>query len=46
MKDCLRPDQTLVYAGREFAAAPAVGSPALHAQQQNALVEQALLDNK
>lgn len=43
MKDCLRPEQTLCYAGREFAAAPAVGSPALHAQQQLALVEQALL---
>lgn len=44
MKDCLRDDQNLVYAGREFAAAPAVGSSALHAQQQQALVEQALLD--
>jgi 2-oxoglutarate dehydrogenase E1 component len=43
IKDCLRPEQTLSYAGREFAAAPAVGSPALHAQQQLALVEQALL---
>lgn len=43
MKDCLRPEQSLQYAGREFAAAPAVGSPALHAQQQLALVEQALL---
>lgn len=43
MKDCLRPEQKLQYAGREFAAAPAVGSPALHAQQQLALVEQALL---
>ncbi|MFT4059031.1 MAG: 2-oxoglutarate dehydrogenase E1 component [Legionella sp.] len=44
MKDCLRSEQTLRYAGREFAAAPAVGNPALHAQQQLALVEQALLD--
>ncbi len=44
MKDCLRPEQVLLYAGREFAAAPAVGSPALHAQQQHALVEEALLD--
>ncbi|TAL64388.1 MAG: 2-oxoglutarate dehydrogenase E1 component [Legionella sp.] len=43
MKDCLREDQYLVYAGREFAAAPAVGSSALHAQQQQALIEQALL---
>ncbi|WP_028388217.1 2-oxoglutarate dehydrogenase E1 component [Legionella fairfieldensis] len=42
--DCLRNDQTLSYAGREFAAAPAVGSPVLHAQQQQTLVEQALLD--
>lgn len=43
MRDCLNAEQVLLYAGREFAAAPAVGSPALHAQQQNALVEQALL---
>ena len=42
--DCLRDDQSLHYAGREFAAAPAVGSAILHAQQQQALVEQALLD--
>ncbi|CDZ75887.1 2-oxoglutarate dehydrogenase E1 component [Legionella massiliensis] len=41
---CLRADQSLSYAGREFAASPAVGSPILHAQQQQALVEQALLD--
>jgi 2-oxoglutarate dehydrogenase E1 component len=44
MVDCLNDDQTLSYAGREMAAAPAVGSPILHAQQQQALVEQALLD--
>lgn len=43
MRDCLRPEQTLHYAGREFAAAPSVGSSAMHAQQQQALVEQALL---
>lgn len=42
IRDCLRPEQLLFYAGREFAAAPAVGSPILHAQQQTALVEQAL----
>lgn len=42
MQDCLREDLHLVYAGREFAASPAVGSPILHAQQQQALVEQAL----
>jgi 2-oxoglutarate dehydrogenase E1 component len=46
MRDCLRPEQTLVYAGREFAAAPAVGSLALHTQQQNTLVEQALQGKK
>ncbi|PJD95075.1 MAG: 2-oxoglutarate dehydrogenase E1 component [Legionella sp.] len=46
MKDCLNDDQYLVYAGREQAAAPAVGSAALHAQQQHALVEQALLGTK
>lgn len=43
MKECLNEGQYLVYAGRDQAAAPAVGSPALHAQQQHALVEQALL---
>lgn len=42
MKDCLRPEQSLEYAGREFAAAPAAGSTGLHIQQQKALVEQAL----
>lgn len=42
MKDCLRPEQSLEYAGRAFAASPAVGSPYLHAQQQKDLVEQAL----
>jgi 2-oxoglutarate dehydrogenase E1 component len=46
MKDCLQPHQTLVYTGRDLAAAPAVGSAALHAQQQNALVEDALLGKK
>ncbi|KTD26090.1 2-oxoglutarate dehydrogenase E1 component [Legionella israelensis] len=44
IKDCLRKDQTLHYAGRGFAAAPAVGSPILHAKQQKALVEEALLE--
>jgi 2-oxoglutarate dehydrogenase E1 component len=42
--DCLQNGQSLHYAGREFAAAPAVGSPQLHAQQQQELVERALLD--
>jgi 2-oxoglutarate dehydrogenase E1 component len=44
IKDCLHSDQSLYYAGRGFAAAPAVGSPYLHAQQQQALVDQALTD--
>lgn len=42
MVECLNKEQRLRYAGREFAAAPAVGSPLLHAQQQQALVEDAL----
>lgn len=42
--DCLQPEQTLRYTGREFAAAPAVGSSILHAQEQQALVKQALID--
>lgn len=41
-KECLRPDQTLAYAGRGFAAAPACGSAKTHAEQQEALVKQAL----
>jgi 2-oxoglutarate dehydrogenase E1 component len=44
IKDCLDPSQSLTYAGRAFAASPAVGSPLLHAQQQRELVEQALSD--
>lgn len=43
MRDCLHDDQKLHYAGREFAAAPAVGNSLLHAQQQQALVENALV---
>ena len=42
MLDCLTSEQTLHYAGRGYAAAPAVGIPSLHVQQQQALVEQAL----
>ncbi len=41
-KECLRPDQTLNYAGRGFAAAPAGGSAKTHAEQQAELVKQAL----
>lgn len=44
MIDCLDKTQSLHYAGRGFAAAPAVGSANLHAKEQQALVEQALLD--
>lgn len=42
MKLCLEPHQTLSYAGRGFAAAPAAGSAALHAAQQEKLVNDAL----
>jgi 2-oxoglutarate dehydrogenase E1 component len=42
MLDCLNSKQTLAYAGRGFAAAPAGGSSYLHAEQQEALVKQAL----
>ncbi len=41
-KECLQPGQALVYAGRGFAAAPAGGSAKTHAEQQEALVKQAL----
>lgn len=34
--------QTLSYAGREASAAPAVGSPQLHTEQQNKLIKEAL----
>lgn len=40
--DCLTDKQALFYAGRPAAASPAVGSPHLHASQQQALVEEAL----
>jgi 2-oxoglutarate dehydrogenase E1 component len=38
MLACLHPSQTLCYAGRAFAAAPAVGSPYLHAKEQAELI--------
>lgn len=44
IEDCLRNDQTLRYAGRGFAAAPAGGSSKNHAQQQEELVKEALFD--
>jgi 2-oxoglutarate dehydrogenase E1 component len=42
IQDCLKEDQGLVYVGRDFAAAPSVGSAGLHAKQQADLVSQAL----
>lgn len=39
---CLLSHQQLVYAGRSASAAPAAGYPALHKQQQNDLVNDAL----
>ena len=42
IESCLLQDQEINYSGREFAAAPAVGNPILHAKQQQALVLQAL----
>lgn len=44
MLACLKKDQTLTYAGRGFAAAPAVGSPLVHAEEQQALVKAALYE--
>ncbi len=42
MKLCLDSDQTLLYAGRGFAAAPAAGSAAANLAQQEELVNDAL----
>lgn len=42
IKDCLQ-GRPLYYAGRGFAASPAVGTPLLHGEQQHELVKQALL---
>lgn len=42
IKSCLKPNQTLLYAGRGFAAAPAEGSAAAHILQQAELVNDAL----
>ena len=41
-KACIREQQTLIYAGREAAAAPAVGYMSMHARQQEQLVNEAL----
>lgn len=45
IRACLGAQQTLSYAGRGFAASPAVGSANVHAKEQQALVEQALLSD-
>lgn len=39
--ESMRDDQELIYAGRDPSAAPAVGYPALHKHQQQALIHQA-----
>lgn len=43
IKASLREDQTLYYAGRPFAAAPATGSATKHYEEQAALVKEALM---
>ena len=42
--DCLNKEQSLHYAGRGSTAAPAVGSAILHAKEQHALVQEALIN--
>jgi 2-oxoglutarate dehydrogenase E1 component len=42
IEECLPPGASLVYAGRDHSAAPAVGYPSLHKKQQQQLVQQAL----
>ena len=42
LERCLQNKQKLIYAGRSFSAAPAVGYPSLHLKQQQLLVRQAL----
>ena len=42
IEKCLPPGASLVYAGRDFSAAPAAGYPALHKKQQQQLVQEAL----
>lgn len=46
LEACISNQHTLRYAGREAAAAPAVGSHDTHVSQQRLLVEQALLNRK
>lgn len=42
IRRCLGKESQLIYAGRSFAASPAVGSLSLHTQQQETLVKEAL----
>ena len=42
MRSNLDADQELKYVGRDFFAAPAVGSVGLHQEQQKTLVDEAL----
>ena len=44
IQDALRPPQQLAYAGRRASASPAAGSPRIHKQQQELLVEMAFRD--
>lgn len=46
MRNVLTKEQTIRYVGRKFFAAPAVGSMALHTEQQKQLVNEALADCK
>ena len=42
LRTCIGEKQTLIYAGREASASPACGTMALHVEQQNELVNDAL----
>ena len=42
LSDCIHPDQSLEYAGRDYSASPAAGYMQLHKQQQMQLVNDAL----
>jgi len=41
---CLAKTQILRYVGRSASAAPAVGSPLVHAEEQQALIKEALTE--
>lgn len=42
LSDCIYPNQSLQYAGRDYSASPAAGYMQLHRQQQSQLVNEAL----